>query len=260
MKRLLAWDTSSKTGAIVALEWDAAAGGGDSSWNDVRLVTELTLNVDSSSHSDRLLWGIHQSLEAARWRLEEVDVFAVGIGPGSFTGLRIGVTTARTMAHTLQKPLVGVSSLAALARPVAMNLSQGPEPVLVIAATDACKGELFALWGDAKAIAKSNDPDHWPRGVYEGVWTPPELMQKLNRRLHPEGSARKSKSRWVVVGEGRERYQDAWAQLPARQRLEAPGIFEDKIQGRYLGMLAWERVKQGLCEKALEVKPRYLGA
>src|SRR4051812_2069169 len=109
--KFLAWDTSSKSGAVVAFESRAGA-------YDVHLVAELVLNVDST-HSERLLWGIHQVLESARWKLEDVDVFGVGAGPGSFTGLRIGVTTARTLAHSLQKPVVGVSSLLALAHPVA---------------------------------------------------------------------------------------------------------------------------------------------
>lgn len=68
--------------------------------------------------------------------LHEVDAFAVGIGPGMFTGLRVGVQTAKTLAATLDRPLIGVSSLAVLAA--------GVDAPRVVACTNAHRGEVFA--------------------------------------------------------------------------------------------------------------------
>lgn len=267
--KLLAWDTSSKAGAIVALEWPAqnAAGSSDkdsasSGWESVRQAGEWSLNVDSQ-HSERLLWGIHQMLESARWKLEEVDVFAVGVGPGSFTGLRIGITTARTLAHALQKPLVGVSSLAALARPAALWLKTAERSdVMVVASTDACKGELFALWGKASSVAgcvqapqdsQDKEAGLWKRDVRELVIAPEELMDSVKSKL-------KKDSAWLAVGEGRSRYGDIWKKLPAKQELKLEVPFMDQVQGRYLGMLAWEAWQAKSASEALEVHPRYVRA
>jgi tRNA threonylcarbamoyladenosine biosynthesis protein TsaB len=237
--KLLAWDTSSKAAAIAAFECSSC----------LSLVSEFSFSCDCS-HSERLVWGIHQTLEAARWQLEEVDLFAVGVGPGSFTGLRIGVTTARSFAHLLKKPLVGVSSLAALARPVALSFSQSGcewDP-WVIATTDACKGELFALWGKAQELVQS--------GGVERVTSPEELIQILSQQIQAEGK----KGRWVAVGEGRKRYSELWAQLPLSQELIPSLLGSDFVQGRMLGQLAWEAYQQGRAQDALGVFPSYLRA
>jgi tRNA threonylcarbamoyladenosine biosynthesis protein TsaB len=262
--KLLAWDTSSKAGAIVALEWPASNAHQDqtlagASWESVRQAGEWSLNVDSQ-HSERLLWGIHQMLESARWRLEEIDAFAVGVGPGSFTGLRIGLTTARTLAHAMGKPLLGVSSLAALARPAALWLKASERSdVLVVASTDACKGELFALWGKASSVAACVQVPHeedaglWKRDVRELVISPDELMDSIKPKL-------KKDSAWVAVGEGRARYAESWKKLPVRQELKLEVPFADQVQGRYLGMLAWEAWQAKMARGALEVHPRYVRA
>jgi tRNA threonylcarbamoyladenosine biosynthesis protein TsaB len=65
--------------------------------------------------SRRLVGDVEAVLADADTDLRSIDVLAVGIGPGSFTGVRIGVTTAKAWAHYLRKPAVGVSSLEALA-------------------------------------------------------------------------------------------------------------------------------------------------
>jgi tRNA threonylcarbamoyl adenosine modification protein YeaZ len=254
--KILAWDTSSKTGALVAMV---------SHPDGPKLLTELTLNVDAT-HSERLLWGIHQILESAHWRLEDVDVFGVGVGPGSFTGLRIGITTARTLAHTFKKPLVGVSSLAALARPVALQYGLDPDSTghstLVIASTDACKGELFALWGEAQnvslcaSVPDSENAGEWHVAVNETVLEPEQLVRVIQEKL----AAAKNPIRWIVVGEGRHRYRSAWDQLPRDSEIQHALPFVDHVQGRYLGLLvndAWQENREHL---ALGVFPRYIRA
>jgi tRNA threonylcarbamoyladenosine biosynthesis protein TsaB len=79
--------------------------------------------------------------EAGGW--EAIGVIAVGIGPGSFTGLRIGIATARALAQALAKPIAPVGTLDALARGIGEHLRAAGRPRLAV--TDARRGQAFAV-------------------------------------------------------------------------------------------------------------------
>ena len=101
-----------------------------------RLISART-GDPARSHSTDLLELIHEALEEAALRIEDVALFAVTLGPGSFTGLRIGVATAKGLASTLERRVVGVPTLHAVA------LSAGAcERVVTL--LPAGRGELFA--------------------------------------------------------------------------------------------------------------------
>jgi len=74
--------------------------------------------------SERLPSVVEFALKDARVTLRDIDAFVVGIGPGSFTGVRVGVTMAKTWAMALQKPVYGVSSFDALAYPLVETLPE----------------------------------------------------------------------------------------------------------------------------------------
>jgi tRNA threonylcarbamoyladenosine biosynthesis protein TsaB len=93
---------------------------------------------DGSDYSAWLLPAVARMLAEARERLENVDILAVATGPGSFTGLRVGLTTVKAWAEVYEKPVVGVPRLDALAR--SANVGAG----LVAACYDAQRGQLFA--------------------------------------------------------------------------------------------------------------------
>lgn len=96
------------------------------------------LTGDSAvSHSNTLLSDIDKVLAEARVELADVDLFAVATGPGSFTGLRIGIATVKGLAATLDRPTAGVPTLHAVA------LAAGPSP-RTVALLPAGRGEVFA--------------------------------------------------------------------------------------------------------------------
>ncbi|MBI2711267.1 MAG: tRNA (adenosine(37)-N6)-threonylcarbamoyltransferase complex dimerization subunit type 1 TsaB [Bdellovibrio sp.] len=245
--KLLAWDTSTKSGSIAALEWTDRK---DCRWKDVRLVAEMTLNVNAGVHSEGLLWGIHECLSSAQWKLDDLDLFGVGVGPGSFTGLRIGLATARTLGQTLEKPIVGVSSLCALVRPLSFHYAakEDSDP-WIVGATDACKGELFVTWGKASDFRRQA----YEKKVQEAVLTPESFIEAFLKDM----KASKEKE-WIALGEGTERYPESWALLPQNKRLKSLPDVTPRIQGRYLAQLAWEGFRAGRARPALEIYPRYL--
>lgn len=78
------------------------------------LLGESSLNQDMS-HSEKLVPMVKEVLDNLKLKVEDIDVFGVSTGPGSFTGLRIGIATIKAFAHIFDKPIVGVSTLEALA-------------------------------------------------------------------------------------------------------------------------------------------------
>ena len=82
--------------------------------SDEKLICEIVQN-HKKTHSQKLMPMIDELLKMAEMDISEIDVFAVSIGPGSFTGLRIGVATVKGLAAAFNKPVVGIRSLDGLA-------------------------------------------------------------------------------------------------------------------------------------------------
>lgn len=121
------------------------------------------------SHSTDLLENIRALLSEAGHRLDDVDLFAVANGPGSFTGLRIGVATIKSFAATLSRPAVGVPTLYAVA------LAAGPS-ACTLALIPAGRGEVF---GQLLAV----DAGGVPRPLDNPVHLPPQkLLAGLSER------------------------------------------------------------------------------
>lgn len=92
------------------------------------------------NHGSSLLKNIDDLLQTLKFELHSVDLFAVGLGPGSFTGLRVGLATAKALARATNTPIVGVSSLAAAALTPAKTNPQAT----ILAAFDARRREVYA--------------------------------------------------------------------------------------------------------------------
>jgi tRNA threonylcarbamoyladenosine biosynthesis protein TsaB len=121
--RILAVDTATNSCSVAIVD-------------QASLAAEFTLNR-KETHSKHLMEMINTILKISGCRLSDVDGFAVTRGPGSFTGLRIGISTIKGLAAASGKPIVGVSSLEALAVQVSLS------PDLICPLIDARKGEVY---------------------------------------------------------------------------------------------------------------------
>ncbi|MEW6443578.1 MAG: tRNA (adenosine(37)-N6)-threonylcarbamoyltransferase complex dimerization subunit type 1 TsaB [bacterium] len=174
-------DTSTSCGSVALVEED-------------RVLAEWSLN-QPKSHSERLLPGLARLLESAEVEIRQVDVVAAATGPGSFTGLRIGLATAKALAMAASRPMVGVPTLDLLAENVPGST------LLVCPALDARKGQVFA------AFYRSDAPGGSRRISDYLCLTPEALAERL---IEPT----------LLIGDGALLYRDR-----IRSRAPHPVLF-----------------------------------
>src|SRR4030042_1800262 len=131
---ILAVETSTSAGSLALM--DAPLAGKDSE-AEGKCLAEHTLNLPGT-HSEKLMPAIDNLLREASLSLREIGGIALALGPGSFTALRIGVSTVKGLAYALRVPVVGVPTLDALAQ----NVRFAPFPVCPV--LDARKKEVYA--------------------------------------------------------------------------------------------------------------------
>ncbi|MBN1283509.1 MAG: tRNA (adenosine(37)-N6)-threonylcarbamoyltransferase complex dimerization subunit type 1 TsaB [Proteobacteria bacterium] len=187
------------------------------------------------THSERLIGSVDRMLELAGWRKGDPEAIAVAIGPGSFTGLRIGLAAAKGMALSLGIPIVGVSSLKSLA------LNGAGFAGAVVPLIDAKRGELFAQpWevesgGTMRPLSK------------ECAASPESVIAGLG----------KIKGQLLLVGDGALAYSEVLKRgLGARAHV-ARGA-QALAQAANLAMLALPRLARGRSDDLASLAPNYV--
>jgi tRNA threonylcarbamoyladenosine biosynthesis protein TsaB len=211
--RVLALDTATLTASVAVLDDD----------------TLTAADGRADTHSEGLLPLIDAVLARAGFGVDALDAIACGAGPGSFTGLRIGLATAKGLCFALGKPLVLVSSLAALAHGAAGR------PVLAV--LDARKREVYA-------------------GAFDAAGQP----LAAERVLAPDGLAAYAEAaapgqRLLVVGDGALAYPEAAARA---------GVVDAAARAtpdaRAVALLGAARLRAGASDPLLTAAPTYIRA
>ncbi len=181
---VLGFDTATAATAVGLLRTDAPGGDAKTGHDPPRPGHASELRHDPQpgerpGHAARLLRLAHELLEPCGLTFGDVERFAVGLGPGGFTGLRIGVATARALAQAAEAELVGVSTLEALAASAEPEPGQG-----VLAVVDARRGEVFAGgWRDGEQVLATV-------------------------AVAPAGAGALAGPGWLAVGDGAIRFRD----------------------------------------------------
>ncbi|MBA4393077.1 MAG: tRNA (adenosine(37)-N6)-threonylcarbamoyltransferase complex dimerization subunit type 1 TsaB [Desulfobacca sp.] len=216
--KILALDTATEIGGVALLEGEVLRG-------------QVQIRVHKT-HANQLWKVIFFLLEQTEWTLPDIDLWAVTIGPGSFTGLRIGIATIKGLALATQKPIVGISTLEALA------FSFSHSPHLICPTMDARKKEVFCAYFRAD-----------PQGKINPVGEP--------RNIKPQALAKEIKEPVLLVGNGARLYQDLFKESLGPLAL-IPEPHLHLISPMIIGLLAGHRFHQGLRASLEEIRPLYL--
>jgi tRNA threonylcarbamoyladenosine biosynthesis protein TsaB len=171
--KILAIDTSTMLGGVAIMDENG-------------LIAEVRLNV-KSTHSERLMTTIDYALRQAFITLSDINAFAIAIGPGSFTGLRIGLSTVKGLSYATGKPIASVPTLEAFV----YNFPYSRYPVCIM--LDARKKEVYTAVFEWKN-------DGFNRLIDERSVRPEEFMRYT---LHPTPY-----DKFVFAGDGVLLYRD----------------------------------------------------
>ncbi|SFL97425.1 tRNA (adenosine(37)-N6)-threonylcarbamoyltransferase complex dimerization subunit type 1 TsaB [Pelosinus propionicus] len=196
------------------------------------LLAEITLQT-KKTHSELLMPHIAKLLDMAQVAKTDLKGVAVSIGPGSFTGLRIGLSTAKTLAYALQIPLAGVPTLAAMAYGC-------PVPGVILAPMlDAQKGNVYqALF-------------EWHQGELKEIQ--PAVVTEVTAALE---SLSQQERPVLVMGESAVMYCDKIKQIGKNLILAAPHVVIQRASS--VAGLGYKLIKQGVRHDVMGLEPLYI--
>ena len=211
--RVLAIDTSSNVATVAVME-------------DELLLGEYILN-HKKTHSQKIMTMIEQILSELELTVQDIDIFAAAIGPGSFTGLRIGVATVKALAHATGKPVVSVGTLEALA----YNVPYAEH--IIVPIMDARRDNVFT----ASYI--------WDEGFKE-IGEPEAIS--IDECLESCGEFLDT----IFVGDGVKVHRDY-----IKEKLgDNMGVLNSRASS--VAALALDKAKSGETQSYLEMKPYYI--
>lgn len=194
------------------------------------LISEIRVNI-KVAHAERLMPSIEHLLKASRISIKDIDAFAVSIGPGSFTGLRIGLSTAKGLCYAAGKPIIPVPTLDAFARALPFCSH------LLCPMLDARKNEVYT-------------------GLYK--WEDGECRKIIpETAINPQEFLKDIKKPTVFMGRGARIYKKL-----IEDALSAKAIFAPPSRmfptASTVAEIAIEKLKEGVTTDIISLIPFYI--
>ena len=221
--RILAVDTTTPVGSVAIVD-------------DPGVVAELS-TAGRDRHGETLLSDIRDVFDRAGLTLDDIELLAVGIGPGSFTGLRVGLAAVKGLGLASGHPVVGVGSLEALAS--ALPSSDG----LVAPVLDASKGEVFASLYERHPDGLGRE---WVAPFHAEPLT---VVEKLRGAIGDRPVA--------VSGTGFRRYQTVFSDGMPKTMMAASPLF-DVPRASVVAAVAGRRFRERGPDDLATLEPRYV--
>lgn len=202
------------------------------------LLRESFVNF-KKTHSETLMPMVDQILRECEVEIRDLAAIAITIGPGSFTGLRIGLAAAKGLSMASSKPLLGISTLDVLAHNIAFSSS------LVCPLLDARKQEVYTAFYDASGF--------YPQRISQDLACSPQDFVKL---VQDKAEAMK-KEQIVLLGDGVAPYKSFFQEaLQEKLIIAPPHLLLPRAAA--LASLAYQRLQQEDFDDALTLRPVYV--
>lgn len=217
--KILGIDTSTMAANVAVLE-------------DDKLICEYTINT-KKTHSQKLMPMIENMLKISDIEIKDMDAIGICVGPGSFTGLRIGMATAKAMAHVNNIPLIGVNSLEILGS----NIELSNKKICVI--LDAQRNQVYTC--------KYRYEDNKSKALEEINIKP---IDDLLEELHA------TNEEWVILGEAVYKYKE---KIEAILNITIPSPANHITKASSLCVLAKDKLEQNTdVYNCYDINPMYI--
>ena len=218
--KILGIDTSTMSANVAVLE-------------DDKLICEYTINT-KKTHSQKLMPMIENMLKLSEIEIKEIDAIAICVGPGSFTGLRIGMATAKAMAHVNNIPLIGVDSLEILGANI-----------------DNCNKKICAILDAQRNQFYTN--------IYKLEYNKIQALQSEIEIMPIDNLLEKlssSEEEWVIVGEAVYKYKE---KIDVKSNITMSSPSNNITKASSLCVVARDKFEQNIdVHNCYDINPMYI--